>query len=54
MAEPAFGALGFTVVRREQVTIGAEVFDRCEMEKSIGAADADTAPAGLTEPDSLG
>ena len=31
-AEPAFSALGFVVRKREQVTIGREVLDRCEME----------------------
>ncbi|QIG78822.1 GNAT family N-acetyltransferase [Stakelama tenebrarum] len=35
MAEPAFAAMGFTVVRREQVTIGAETLDRCEMAMGI-------------------
>ncbi|WP_161956884.1 GNAT family N-acetyltransferase [Sphingosinithalassobacter portus] len=32
MAEPAFAACGFTVTQREQVTIGTETLDRCEME----------------------
>jgi putative acetyltransferase len=31
-AEPAFQRLGFEVRRREQVTIGGQSFDRCEME----------------------
>lgn len=31
MAEPAFAALGFTIRRREQVTLGGQSFDRCEM-----------------------
>jgi putative acetyltransferase len=35
MAEPAFGALGFRVVRRERVPLGGEQFDRCEMEKIL-------------------
>ena len=35
MAEPAFESLGFIVTRREQVTIGSEIFDRCEMEKRL-------------------
>ena len=35
MAEPAFAALGFEVRRREQVTIGDQVFDRCEMEMRL-------------------
>lgn len=35
MAEPAFGKLGFTVRRREQVTIGDQKLDRCEMEMRL-------------------
>ncbi|HEX8214797.1 MAG TPA: GNAT family N-acetyltransferase [Allosphingosinicella sp.] len=35
MAEPAFERLGFIVRRRQQVTIGDESFDRCEMEKRL-------------------
>lgn len=35
MAEPAFASLGFTIRRREQVTIGDQVFDRCEMEMRL-------------------
>lgn len=35
MAEPAFAKLGFEVRRREQVTIGEQVFDRCEMEMRL-------------------
>ncbi len=35
MAEPAFGRLGFTVRRRERVTLGGQVFDRCEMEMRL-------------------
>jgi len=35
MAEPAFRALGFDVVRRETVFIGKQAFDRCEMECSL-------------------
>lgn len=35
MAEPAFGALGFTITRREVVTIGDQSFDRCEMERRL-------------------
>jgi putative acetyltransferase len=34
-AEPAFTALGFTVRRREVVSIGSERLARCEMEKSL-------------------
>jgi putative acetyltransferase len=34
-AEPAFSALGFVVRHREQVTIGAEVLDRFEMEMTL-------------------
>ena len=36
MAEPAFERLGFTVTRREKVTIGEQGFDRCEMEMRLG------------------
>ena len=32
MAEPAFATLGFKVTKREQVRIGDQLFDRCEME----------------------
>ena len=35
MAEPAFQSLGFTVRRREQVAIGEERFERCEMENRL-------------------
>ena len=35
MAEPAFATLGFEVRRREQVTIGDQSFDRCEMEMRL-------------------
>ena len=35
MAEPAFVKLGFTVRHREQVRLGDQVFDRCEMEKNL-------------------
>jgi putative acetyltransferase len=35
MAEPAFESAGFIVRRREQVTIGNESFDRCEMERRL-------------------
>jgi len=35
MAEPAFAAHGFSVVRRETVSIGGESLDRCEMEKIL-------------------
>lgn len=38
MAEPAFAKLGFTLRKREQVRIGDQDFDRCEMEKSLDAA----------------
>ena len=33
MAEPAFKSLGFIVRRREQVAIGPETLERCEMER---------------------
>lgn len=36
MAEPAFARLGFKVTRREQVRIGDQQFDRCEMEMPLG------------------
>ena len=39
MAEPAFGRLGFTIRKREQVRIGDQVLDRCEMEKILDKAD---------------
>ena len=39
MAEPAFAALGFTIRKREQVRIGDQTFDRCEMEKILGRAE---------------
>ena len=32
MAEPAFAALGFTVVRRERIAMRDQHLDRCEME----------------------
>jgi putative acetyltransferase len=35
MAQPAFAALGFTVRKQEEVAIGAERFERFEMEKRI-------------------
>lgn len=35
MAEPAFQRLGFTVTRREQVAIGEERLERCEMERLL-------------------
>ncbi len=35
MAEPAFESLGFMVRRREQVAIGEELLERCEMEKRL-------------------
>ena len=35
MAEPAFAKLGFVVRKREQVHIGEQSFDRCEMEKTL-------------------
>lgn len=38
MAEPAFERLGFMIRRREQVTIGDQSFDRCEMEMRLGPA----------------
>ena len=34
-AEPAFAALGFEIRKREQVVLGGETFDRCEMEKRL-------------------
>jgi putative acetyltransferase len=38
-AEPAFERLGFTVRRREQVVIGEESLDRCEMEMELASPD---------------
>jgi putative acetyltransferase len=35
MAEPAFAKIGFAIRRREQVAIGAETFDRAEMEMRL-------------------
>ncbi len=35
MAEPAFARLGFTVTRRERITLNGAIFDRCEMEKRL-------------------
>jgi putative acetyltransferase len=35
MAEPAFAKLGFTIRKRECARIGDQLFDRCEMEKSL-------------------
>ena len=35
MAEPAFTALEFTIRKREEVVIGAERFERFEMEKLL-------------------
>ncbi|MEM9618202.1 MAG: GNAT family N-acetyltransferase [Pseudomonadota bacterium] len=35
MAEPAFSAIGFTIVRKEQVPLGGEMFARFEMEKAL-------------------
>ena len=35
MAEPAFASVGFVVRTREQVVIGGESFDRCEMEMRL-------------------
>jgi putative acetyltransferase len=35
MAEPAFARFGFEVTRREQVALGGETFDRCEMERVL-------------------
>ena len=35
MAEPAFAAFGFAVRRREQVEIGGESLERCEMEMRL-------------------
>ena len=37
MAEPAFTKVGFSVRKRERVHIGAQGFDRFEMEKSLAA-----------------
>ena len=37
MAEPAFTALGFTIRKRENVALGAERFDRFEMEMPLSA-----------------
>ena len=38
-AEPAFEKLGFTVRRRERVTIGEQSLDRCEMEMRLTSRD---------------
>ncbi|MFK7737979.1 MAG: GNAT family N-acetyltransferase [Pirellulaceae bacterium] len=35
MAQPAFSAMGFSIVKRESVEIGDHSFDRFEMEKSL-------------------
>jgi putative acetyltransferase len=35
MAEPAFAAMGFTVIERQLVPIGTEIFKRAMMEKSL-------------------
>jgi putative acetyltransferase len=37
MAEPAFSAVGFTVVKTESVEIGTELLDRFEMAKDLPA-----------------
>jgi putative acetyltransferase len=42
MAQPAFAAVGFVVVEREQVSIGDETFERFVMEKRLPA----TSPEG--------
>ncbi len=42
MAQPAFAAVGFEVVEREQVSIGDETFERFVMEKRLPA----TSPEG--------
>ncbi len=34
MAEPAFAAMGFSIVEKQTVTIGTERFERCAMELS--------------------
>ncbi len=39
MAEPAFERLGFIVRKREQVAIGDQTLDRCEMELRLMRAD---------------
>ena len=39
MAEPAFEKLGFTLRKRERVTIGGQRFDRCEMEMRLTSGD---------------
>ena len=36
-AQPAFAALGFTLTRKEVVTIGSEQFQRAEMERRLVA-----------------
>lgn len=36
MAQPAFGAVGFRIVRREEVALGGEVLARFEMERALG------------------
>jgi len=38
MAEPAFAACGFTIVRRERIVMGDQSLDRCEMERSLAAS----------------
>jgi putative acetyltransferase len=35
MAEPAFKSLGFKVRKREEIAIGNETFERCEMERHL-------------------
>jgi len=44
MAEPAFAKLGFTVRKRETVAIGAQRFERCEMEKKLSPNRGDVDP----------
>ncbi len=38
VAQPAFAAVGFTIVRQEQVVLRGETFERCEMKKDLAAA----------------
>ncbi len=36
-AQPAFSAMGFRIVRPEMVTIGDQIFDRFEMDKTLSS-----------------
>lgn len=35
MAQPAFAVVGFEIVRKEEVELGGELFERYEMEKAL-------------------